>query len=173
MSWKQKWPQNHKTSKFRMSSLESCGLKFHWLLCTRYQVDTVSLNHWRKPVLMSLTVTHIFITLQNLKAKCTTIVTTQVLGPMLGHVILQNAFFPPPYVSHGAKGSKWICFVWIGPWLCITYAWVPEVHPRNLTCWTQKMEVWKMIFLFKVWFSKVPMLLFRGVLQNGVLTHFY
>lgn len=42
---------------------------------------------------MSLTVTHIFITLQNLKAKYTTIVTTQVLGPMLGHVILQNVFF--------------------------------------------------------------------------------
>jgi len=93
MSWKQKWPQNHKTSKCRMSSLESSGLNFHWLGCTRYQVDTVSLNHWRKPVLMSLTVTHIFITLQNLKAKYTTIVTTQVLGPMLGHVILQNAFF--------------------------------------------------------------------------------
>ncbi len=125
MSWKQK------TSNSRASSLESSGLFLCWLVCTRYQAHkseslkktcfdvTVSLKFWSDTDSKSWVHYHIL---------------PKYWGPILGHVI-----HPPPSGNHGAKGSMWICFVWIWPWFSPKWRWKTHfsiiVHPQNHWIW--------------------------------------
>ena len=143
MAWKQKWPQNHKTSKFRISSLESSALKLCWLGCTRYQVDTVRLNHWRKPVLMSLTVTHIFIAYSTNSKKLSTLPLSlpKYCGANLG------SCHPPK---------------------CVFFSTMEQKAPSGFASsglGLAKMEVW-MIFLFKGVIFKGSHVTFQGSTPN-------